>query len=307
MDKSFVSGVMSGSMDKLLTPSHLNSFKNLSRKAFLSLLKTHQFGLASDTNMDQIMLEEELKHKKNLLSIIDANNLVFKVLYLNFDHLFLSNLMKSFHLKLKYHKYIDGLSNMDEKRYEDYVFNDVVGLLDLEDVEFLKTLKEETKNLDAQDISDQVIKILHQHIIHLMDKKTDKNLVKYLNLKTTILNIMLLIRSKTYDKDQTYFESNILEGGMIDKHILFSLYDQSIETFGQYLKLHFDVRLTDIFKHVGTHQFLDMLNKGFKIYEDDLLEDLSFELSNLAPVIYYTILKRNELRHLKEMFYEIKE
>lgn len=307
MDMSFVSGVMSGAIDKLLTPSHLKSFEGKSRLDFLSLLKTHQYGLASDTHIDHIMLEEELKTKRYLLSLIDQESLIFKVLYLTFDHLFLSNLMKSYHLNLTYHKWIDGLSNLDENRYEDFIFNDVVGLLDLEDIEFLKYLKEATKNLDAQGISDQVIKILHQNIMSQIDKKTDMNLVKYINLETTILNIMLLIRSKTYDKNKTYLEDNILEGGMIDKHILVGLYDQSIEVFGQYLNLHFDVRLTDIFKQAASPQFLDLLNEGFKIYEDDLLEDLSFDLLNMAPVIYYTLLKRSEMRHLKEMFYNIKE
>src|SRR5690554_355872 len=307
MDISFVSGVISGSMDKLLTPSHLKNFENISKKDFLVLLKSHQYGLASDAHIDQMMLEEELKHRLYLTSLIDKGHLLFKVLYLSFDHLFLSNLMKSLHLDLKYHKFIDGLSNFDEARFENYILNDNVGLLNLEDKSFLDKLIEQTKDLDAQSISDKVIKILHDVIYRSLDKKTDPYMIKFLDFETTRLNVMLLIRSNKYKKSKKYVESNILTGGMIDKHILLDLYDKSISDLGKYLSLHFDSRLTDIFRYVDRSDFLARLNTGFEYFMDDLIEDLSFQNLNLGPVIHYTILKRIEIRYLKAKYYQIKE
>lgn len=307
MDIAFVSGVMSASLDKLLTQSHLNSFKNMTRQSFLSLLKTHQYGFASQSNIDQIMVEETLKHRNFLTSIIDKDHLIFKVLYISFDHLFLSNLMKSYHLGMPYHKHMDGLSNYDESRYEDYVLNHNMGLLDLEDVAFLDKLIERTKGLDAQSISDQVIKILHDQICGSFNKKTDKAILKYLNLETTILNVMLFVRSKRLNKDIDYLEKNILNYGMIEKNILLEQYAKSLNEFGNYLQLHFDVEITEAFKHQNDSDFLSKLNESFKVYQDDLLQDLSFENLNLAPVIYYTLLKRNEINQLKKLYYEIKE
>jgi V/A-type H+-transporting ATPase subunit C len=307
MDISFVSGVMSGSIERLLSPSHLKSFENISRKDFLSLLKTHQYGRASESHIDTIMLEEELKHRQFLESLIDKNHLIFKVLYLTFDHLFLSNLMKSYHLGLTYNKFTNSLSNFNEERYEDYILNGVSGLLDLEDIAFLDLIKSETSQLDAQGISDRVIKILHDRIISSFNKKTDSYIKKYIELETTILNVMLLIRSIKYNKNLEYFEKNILSGGMIDKHILMELFDKSLAEIGNYLSLHFDVALTDTFKYVGKPNFLDILNDAFNVYRQNLLEDLSFQSLGFATVLHYTILKRDEMRVLKEKYYQIKE
>jgi V/A-type H+-transporting ATPase subunit C len=307
MDISFVSGVIAGSNSKLLTPSHLKNFENISRKDFLALLKTHQYGFASDLSIDLIMLEEEKKHRQYLESIIDRDHFIFKVLYLTFDHLFLSSLMKSQQLGLKYQKPIDGLSNFNETRYEAYIIDQVVGLLDLEDKAFLDQLITETKNLDAQAISDRVIKILHNRIVQSTDKKTDPYVLKYFDFETTLLNIMLIIRSNKYNKNLSYVEMNVLEGGMIDKHILLDLFNQSIAEIGKYLSLHFDERLTDLFKYMDRPDFLARLKDGFDLYMNDLLEDLSFQNMNLGPVIAFTVLKRREIENLKQRYYQIKE
>lgn len=307
MDISFVSGVIAGSNSKLLTPSHLKNFENISRKDFLALLKTHQYGFASDLSIDLIMLEEEKKHRQFLESIIDRNHFIFKVLYLTFDHLFLSSLMKSHQLGLKYQKPIDGLSNFNETRYEVYIIDQVVGLLDLEDKAFLDQLITETKDLDAQGISDRVIKILHNRIVQSINKKTDPYVLKYFDFETTLLNVMLIIRSNKYNKNLSYVEKNVLEGGMIEKHILLDLFNQSIAEIGKYLSLHFDERLTDLFKYMDRPDFLARLKDGFDLFMDDLLEDLSFQNMNLGPVIAFTVLKRREIENLKQRYYQIKE
>jgi len=307
MDISFVSGVIAGSNSKLLTPSHLKNFENISRKDFLALLKTHQYGFASDLSIDLIMLEEEKKHRQFLESIIDRDHFIFKVLYLTFDHLFLSSLMKSHQLGLKYQKPIDGLSNFNETRYEAYIIDQVVGLLDLEDKAFLDQLITETKDLDAQGISDRVIKILHNRIVQSINKKTDPYVLKYFDFETTLLNVMLIIRSNKYNKNLSYVEKNVLEGGMIEKHILLDLFNQSIAEIGKYLSLHFDERLTDLFKYMDRPDFLARLKDGFDLFMNDLLEDLSFQNMNLGPVIAFTVLKRREIENLKQRYYQIKE
>ncbi|WP_025725385.1 V-type ATPase subunit [Acholeplasma granularum] len=307
MDIQFIEGVMSASYDKLLTPSHLKSFEDLSKRQFLDLLKTHEIGRVEKNNIDLMMLEEEIKHKEFLLSLIDKDHLIFKVLYINFDHLFLSNLMKSYHLGLKYQKLVDNLSNFDELRYENFIINSISGQLDLEEIEFLNNLIDVTKNLDAQSISDKIIMILHQNIMNQLNKKTDKVIINYLNTETTLLNVMLLIRSKKSNRDFQYFESNILGGGMIDKHILIELFNGSIEEFGKYLSLHFDSNLTDAFKHVSNIDFLSTINIAFDKYMDLFLEDMSFNNVGFSPVIHFTLLKRKQLRLLKEKYYQIKE
>ena len=307
MDIAFVSGVIAGSSSKLLTPSHLKNFDNISKKDFLALLKTHQYGFASDLNIDLIMLEEEKKHRQFLESVIDKDHFIFKVLYLTFDHLFLSSLMKSYQLGLKYQKPIDGLSNFNETRYETYIIDETMGLLDLEDKAFLDQLIEKTKDLDAQGISDCVIKILHDRIVQSIDKKTDPYVLKYFDFETTVLNVMLIIRSNKYNKDASYVDANILAGGMIEKHILLDLFDQSVSEIGKYLSLHFDERLTDLFKYIDRPDFLARLKDGFDLFMNDLLEDLSFQNMNLGPVIAFTVLKRREIENLKQRYYQIKE
>lgn len=307
MDIAFVSGVIAGSSSKLLTPSHLKNFDNISKKDFLALLKTHQYGFASDLNIDLIMLEEEKKHRQFLESVIDKDHFIFKVLYLTFDHLFLSSLMKSYQLGLKYQKPIDGLSNFNETRYETYIIDETMGLLDLEDKAFLDQLIEKTKDLDAQGISDCVIKILHDRIVESIDKKTDPYVLKYFDFETTVLNVMLIIRSNKYNKDASYVDANILAGGMIEKHILLDLFDQSVSEIGKYLSLHFDERLTDLFKYIDRPDFLARLKDGFDLFMNDLLEDLSFQNMNLGPVIAFTVLKRREIENLKQRYYQIKE
>lgn len=306
METSFIGGVIAASYDKLMSEAYLKSFEKLNRKDFLSLLKTHQYGKGMSHSFDQLMIEEEIKHKDFLESMIEKDHLIFKVLYLQFDHLFLSNMFKSYVLGVKYQKMIDGLSTFDEKVVETYIFEGSDLFLDRESKNLLDELILKTKELDAQALSDVVMSCLQDLILTKLDPK-DKVIRNFLCRQTDILNVLLLIRVKKYQMSQTYLDINLLSGGYIDKDTLRKLYDSSFDELKKYLEIHYDEHVTDLLKDPSKEQFLTKISDELYKSLNTLIVDYSFETFGFAPVIHLTLLKRFEMTHLKQMFYRIKE
>ncbi len=306
MDTSFIGGVIAASYDKLLSKSHLKSFENINRADFLNLLKTHQYGKGLDRSFDQIMIEEEMKHKVFLESIIDSNHIIFKVLYMQFDHLFLSNILKSYVLGVNYQNKIEDLSTFNETAIESYVIDGNDRQIDQTTKVLVDVLIEDTKNLDSQAISDKVVYRLHEFIIENLNPK-DLDIKNYFMRHTDILNVLLLLRVNKYHLELDYLNKNLLSGGYIDKDTLIKLYQKSFDELRNYLDLHYDEVVTDTLKHEHKERFLTEFSDKLYGSLDNLLTSYSFENSGFAPVIHITLLKRAEMTHLKQLFYQIKE
>lgn len=307
MDLSFACGSIAGRSEKLLNKQQLSSFKNLNKLEFLELLKVHQYGFVPNQLFEVTMLEEETKHKLYLESILNKNHLIFKVLYINFNQLFLANLIKSFQLGIKFQSNVIGLSTYDEPKYIEYLLKGIDKGLDLEEKEFIDELVLNTKDLEAQDIADYIIKRLNSDLVNSFTKKTDKFIIDYYSEIVTIQNVLLLIRSKRYNRSSNYIKRNLLEGGKIGLHIINDLYSKSFSEIGEYLKLHFDDEIVNIFRNVEKDNFMSELSTMLEQYLVKRLVSYSFENMNFAPIIYFTTKKRYEITQLKQLYYHSEE
>lgn len=304
MNLSFTNGVISSAFDRLLSDNHLANFRQLSKSDFLDMLKAHQYGINFSKNFELIMLEEELKHKKFLESLIDKNHILFNVLYLKFNHLFLSSVLKSYHMGVKYTPILEGLTTYNQNHITEYLFKENTMLIDFDLKIFIDNLVDKTKNLDAQGISDKVMQILHEEILNSLPKK-DKSLNKYYHTYTMIQNVLFLVRYKKYNLSFDNLKENILENEIIDKHMLLNFFDKSFNELGEYLSIHFGESIKNVFKHDEHDDFLRNVLNMLELSMTDLLSTFAFDNDTLGLAIYYTIKKREEIIKLKQYYYQV--
>lgn len=304
MNLSFTNGVISAGFERLLTDTHLSTFRQLSQSDFLEMLKTHQYGLTFSKNFEQTMLEEEYKTKQFLESLINKNHILFEVLYLKFNHLFLASLLKSYHLGVKYNETFKGLTTYDEDSFIQYLIFDNAKALNFDDKIFIDKLIENTKNLDAQAISDKVIQILHNDLMSRL-KNEDKAIKKYYETYTMIENVLYFVRAKKYKYELNQIEANLLQNDLIDKTIILSYFDKDIKEFGEYLKLHFDESITQSFKDLDAINALREIYNSLELAMSKVLSDFSFDNKSFGLIIYFTLKKREEIVKLKQLYYGV--
>ncbi len=304
MDLGFAIGVVSSKYSELLEKINFNNLKDTPKDKFIETLNDYNYGIKTSNDFETIMLEAELKHKMFLESIIDSNSILFKVLYRNFDHIFLANLIKSYHLKLPYQSFIKGLSTFNEKVLEDYVLLSVDTTIDIELKGFIDNIINITKDLDAKSISDIVIKELNNSIYENINKM-DQALKWFYTLDTTIENILLFIRSKRFDQDLKYVETNYLKGSKIDFDYIKEYYLDVFDNLGKYLALHFNEEVIKVVKGFKDDISLNQLTDYFTSYFDNDINPYNFSYDTFGPVIDLTMKKRNEIVKLKKLFYGI--
>ena len=287
MDIEFIGGYIQARYDRLLKRNEFNAFSQGTKSDFLRLLNNYQYGLGEQNDFEMIILQEELKHKQFLLGLIDKDHLIFKVLYRSFDHLF--------------------LSNFNEEAVENYLIHGDGATIDLDLKAYLDELKLELMDLDGKELSDYIIYKLHLDIVRQFNKNTDVFIKRLVSLETDIDNVLLLLRTKLYKKDITYFEKNVLIDGTIEKHILVSWFSQSIDEISKNLSIYFDQDVTEAVKNQQHDRYLSHVSYKFMQSMDSFMEDLSFQGFNFAPVIHFTRLKRLEIENLKEIYYKLKE
>ncbi|CDR30574.1 V-type ATP synthase subunit C [Acholeplasma oculi] len=307
MDIEFIGGYIQARYDRLLKRNEFNAFSQGTKSDFLRLLNNYQYGLGEQNDFEMIILQEELKHKQFLLGLIDKDHLIFKVLYRSFDHLFLSNLFKSVLLGFKYQNTVHGLSNFNEEAVENYLIHGDGATIDLDLKAYLDELKLELMDLDGKELSDYIIYKLHLDIVRQFNKNTDVFIKRLVSLETDIDNVLLLLRTKLYKKDITYFEKNVLIDGTIEKHILVSWFSKSFDEISKNLSIYFDQDVTEAVKNQQHDRYLSHVSYKFMQSMDSFMEDLSFQGFNFAPVIHFTRLKRLEIENLKEIYYKLKE
>lgn len=302
----FVSGVVGASYDKLLTPIQLKSFENLTEEAFLKLLNTYQYGNSSGSNLDQIMLGEELKLKDFIIANLGNDHVLVSILYLSFDQLFLSSIYKELILGIKPKNPPMDLSTFNEKAVRDFLTLGQDIYLDSRTKNILEKISTKVETLDAQGISDWVIQVLYETIIDELnqDKKSDSTVKKYLSELITIENILMILRSKRYQMGHTYVKENLISGGFIDLNILESLYDLSFSDIGNYLKLHYDDGVVEAFKDVNSSQFIKKIADAFDGYLFRQSEGYSYQAVGFGSLIDYVYKKRLEITKLKTLYYE---
>lgn len=304
MNKAFTNGVISSAFDRLLTDVHYQNFLNLSKNDFLELLKVHQYGITFSSNFEEIMLEEELKHKQFLLTLMDSKDIFFDVLYLKFNHLFLSNLLKSHHLGMNYQNFTKNLSTYKEESLIEYVINENDKLIDLKDKSFIDTLVLITKGLDSQNISDTVMLYLHEELLIRL-KYSDKYIRNYYEVFIMVENILFMIRAIKYKFDYQYTSKNILNNSIIEKHILLSFYDKSLEVFVKYLELHLPKEMLKVLLDLDSQTYFKNVSEVVNSRLSQLISDFSFINQGYALPIYFTVKKREEIIKLKQLFYGV--
>lgn len=302
MDLTFVYGLIAAK-EHILTQKEIDGLKELDKNGFLDALYAHQFGLGFQRPFELMMLEEELKLKQFLESVL-KDQLLFKVLYIKFNHLFLSGLLKSHHLGVKFNESIEGLSIYPEYLYQQYLIYGIDKGLNIEDKVFIDNLINKTKDLDAQSISDIVINILNQEIIESFDKKTDKYLVKYYKHEIAMQNILLLIRSKRYKLDKSYFVSNLLEGSAIENYRLVEHFDKTLSEIGDYLSFHLEPSIKDVLSKSDSLHFMQDVQFELDKTLSKILNDFTFEQTSYGAIISFVLKKRLEIVQIKKLYYE---
>lgn len=301
----FAVGVINAKLSSLFNYAILQNFKNLSPNKFIELLKHYAYGDEGD-DFDRLMLAEELKTKKFLTSLFPYNYLLFKVMYLKFDVLFLASLIKDKLYRLDNRLLLRGLSTFDEQSLLDYVYLGQDITLSLDDKTLIDELLLSTKGLSPQEISDLIVKKLTDQIAEEI-KATDEYLQDYHRFILNIENVLLFIRSRRFQKDQTYLNNNFLLGSDFVKNNFMAYYSLPLNEFLEYLKIYFPTYVLEVLKKEDSTHYLTEVGEVFEEYKVEYLKSLAFDLTSFAPALNYLFLKHQEIFNLKKLYLESME
>lgn len=308
INMTYLSGVIASSYDQLLTKAQLKSFEALTKGEFLSLLKKYHYGDTSLKHFDNVMLSEEIKLKEFLKSNLGSNDLLYRLAYLHFDHLFISSMLKEIYFGIKLNNLQRGLSTLNEEAVEDYLRLGVDIYIDQKTKSLIDDCLEKINDFSAQSMSDYLILRLYSNLYDEIKqtKKLDPSLLSYYQALVTVDNLLLVLRAKRYDMGSHYVKENLIPGSFIEPMYLVELYDRDINHIADYLRLHYNEEVVDAIKHDDSPTWMKNVSHEFDEFLYSMHEHFSYQSIGYGAIIDFLMRKRLEIKTLKRLYYESK-
>lgn len=294
MNYSFQIGYYKAKQSQLLTKTHYETLSGLDDTGFFGFLRDHGFG--SFENIHDFYKKSIMDLKKELETTLEQDPLT-TFFFLDFDTLYTKLIAKHIHYGISYE--LDRLSTIDENliynalKHQDYTF---LKESDKETFEFINKHKDITPKILSDVIEEAFLMRKHNLAKHNGD------LLFYLEVESTIKNILTLLRAKRASLSSHDLKSSIQPFGLFDKTKATLLYTYSREELEHYFSNLYVGYIGNAVKRY--HQTHD-LNKLSIELEKDLLEIIkprSYTSDTFGPIMYYVCLKKKEIENIQVLY-----
>lgn len=291
---------------KLFTQSKLNRMIDVETpdEVFKMLGETEYFQSMSDISDLQeyeLILKRETERVFNLVRELSNDARIVDVLSLKYDYHNLKVLFKSKFLNTDMSNLLmnAGILNADKLKIK----FDLKNYFDLSD-EFVSAIKEVEKNFgetnNPQMIDIIIDKYYYKHLSR-MAKEIDVKLINdYVSSIIDFQNIITLFRVKKQNKDITFLEKVIYDGGNISKSkIVESLNDTTDTILSKFKRENISSYLVSGIESYTESNKLSDLEKNRDNFLLNLTEDSKYVLFGPEPLFTYLLVKENEINSIR--------
>lgn len=304
MDVGFLNGIYYVKTESMLKEDDFNTLKRLGRSLFFRYLKTKDYGLNSNYETIDKIIEKELLNVIEELNNTTNNHLIT-------DAFFIDNTLTN--IKIAYKevrenvvaKNFSTLSRVNKEALLEFFKYGNLKLLPLEHQELFKEINKIDLSHEIQNYLQAVEKVTYNYYSRIIkqDKKYDC-LNDYLEQKKVINNLLTFLKFKKRNENINELKDALLEENIIGIDTWLDIYSKNKNEVANKLFIYFNERILtaiDIFLNEGK---IDELEEELTEYLTDKIKILSYNSDTLGPIIYYLHLKVEESLKVREYYYE---
>jgi V/A-type H+/Na+-transporting ATPase subunit C len=249
----------------------------------------------------ELILREELRRIYHLLYEITPLKEVVDILSLRYDYHNLKVLVKGKFLSkdLSYLLIPVGAEEFDKLKNSiiNESYRDMNPLM-REAVE--KAIQEFELSKDPQSIDLLMDRYMLKHMLLAAERVDNKLISKYVVSNIDLTNIRTLIRARQQNKNKEFLNKTIIEGGLLDRDRLNSLFMDSVENIPgklSYTDYSEILRLgVESYAESGTVNVLEKLSDNFLM---NIVRDAKFVSFGPEPLLAYLVAKETEIKVIR--------
>lgn len=300
MNLKYLNGIYQAKTTSLLSDDEFNALENLDNKDFFKYLKNKNYGINSDyENIDSLLEKEAIQVRKELDQLTESN-LIGDVLFLNND-------LNNFKIVYKSNKYDMPIENYDQvSRYSkeslvQYVKFDNKNLINDNDLKLL----ERVYNVSESNIKEELQTLEKNAYNYFYDKikRKYKPLVEYIEIKNFINNLMTFLKLRTRKVGISQLNNALLHQSIFPIKEWEALYDESDEKILDKISLQYYGKLTEAVKNYFDNNDASLLDESADLVISELVQNLSYNHNDIGPIISYIYLKQKEIDKLRRLYY----
>lgn len=295
MNYPYANGTIKALETKVLDRNKLLVLAKYDKTEFVKVLLAMNYG-SEGTTLEEVIASEK-QRVRTLIDSITPSKEDTNLFYLVNDAQNLKLIYKIKKYDLNRLDLIDDNGTIKKEDLIDAVINHQFNNLTKSEKELIKILDEKVEATNNPKILSAII---DNTIYNYALKKTKNHILrKYLTLKVDITNIISMMRSKNLNWDYPEYESMIIDGGIVTKDKLKTIYGLDSENRLKAIEPYYEGRLAKTLKEVESIANIEILFDRFIISEMAKYKDDPF---TIGPMIYYYLLKLSEAQNIRLIY-----
>jgi V/A-type H+-transporting ATPase subunit C len=300
MNYPFANGRIAAIDNYILDRTKLAKLAKVPKKEFNAALVDLGYGEEASGNLEDL-INFELLATKSLVDEISPQKFFTDLFFLENDAI---NIKTIYKMKIFGYKNIDTFKSLgifSRNELEDIILSGNTFTLSKELKKFFNVINEKITNVDNPRLISAIIdNALYGYILDVLKKNTNPILKEYFQARIDTTNILIIIRAKKLNWDQSQTSEMFLDGGLIPKSkILNAVIKSNItRTFTDYYQGRLDSGLSR-YKENGKIERLEA-------YFDELILSIisvhQFDAFSIGPIIYYFLKKLAEAKNIRMIY-----
>lgn len=303
MDVTFLNGIYHVKTESMLKEDDFNSLKRLGKSLFFRYLKTKDYGLNSNYESIDKIIEKELLNVKEELDGTTEDNLITDVFYLDNDLTNMKIVFKEISEGVKATNY-NNLSRFSKPALTEFFKHGNLKLFESEHQNLFIAINKIDLSLELQDYLQALEKVTYNYYSDITkNNKKYYPLYLYLENKKVINNLITFLKFKNRKEPIDKLLNALLVEDIIGIDVWKDLYLKYKQEVFNKLLIYFNERIIlaiDEFLNKGA---IDDLTYELAAYLEDKIKMLSYDDNTIAPIIYYLHLKEQEALKVREYYY----
>lgn len=308
MNYIYASGAIKAKSVSLFKEKEYLTLQKTTKEDYLKQLRDLGYGFDHiATSLDEIIENELLKTKKDLLSILEEDEIIY-LWFLKYDLVNIKLILKNHLFKLGQKLEFEKVGSISIDSIKEALINNNFDNVRKEDTLILKKIKNGLKkDLNALELSVLVDNLVNTYIKERLESLKDEVFLKYFTEKINILNLLTVIRLKVIGEDENLLIKLFNQGGSIDLDVFKSLIDLPLDNqFVNIVEGYYSSEVVEAMKEYFESDNLSTLSLKLQELSSKVIEVDDFDTFKSGPLINYLVDKEREVRNVRRLYFDKK-